>query len=469
MRWLCVGAAAALASADALASAFTHQSHSPQRRGLRQRPAHDAQSAAYDDADAPPRDDSACRSRAPARRKRRWARYPAAGESERAVEYLNLELDAGRTPPLYDWNGVVFACCKEGAGRAGAERALGLLRYMQDGGEHAPPPERSTYSPVVAALLRHGDWEAARGLLDRHLEARDLPPPDMVTWTKVMAACPPAEALAMFREIQKVAAPDAVSYNAIVKVLLSGGDLAGALDVYRQMRADAVPPDVVTFNTLMNGCRTHADWATSTRLFTEMDHAGVSPDQYVFGLAIGAFCELGDWKAALDLHRDMARRGVPRNQFTYTTVIDACAKAGELELALAALAEMEAEDQLTPGVRAFTAAVSACRPTGEWQRAKVLLERMQALKVAPNVLTYTAALSTCIGSGQLAWAIEIRGEMRSAGVEENRHTYNCLVSSAAAPLDTARRLPHDNSPCPPPHRLATHHPPAPRLRRGGSH
>lgn len=46
-------------------------------------------------------------------------------------------------------------------------------------------------------------------------------------------------------------------------------------------------------------------------------------------------------------------------------------------------------------VRSFSAAISACARSGQWQQSLELLNQMEGAKLAANIITYNAAISAC--------------------------------------------------------------------------
>ena len=75
----------------------------------------------------------------------------------------------------------------------------------------------------------------------------------------------------------RMAAPDAYTYTALVKVCDNAGDLGQALLVFAEMKAAGVPPDAVTFNSLISACANAGDLRKGTRFFQEMQDGGIQP------------------------------------------------------------------------------------------------------------------------------------------------------------------------------------------------
>ena len=101
------------------------------------------------------------------------------------------------------------------------------------------------------------------------------------------------------------------------------------------------------------------------------------------------------WKDACQLLSEMQRLGIQPGVKAYTATVSACAKCGQQTKALHLLAEMQAQG-IQPNVITYTAAISACEKSkDQWQTALKLLAEMQAQGIQPNVITYPAAISAC--------------------------------------------------------------------------
>lgn len=352
--------------------------------------------------------------------------------------------------------------------------------------------------------------------------------PNLKLWTTVLRAAsktrslPDAQiALASFEHFQRqqpTVQLDIVGYNTLVGLYAKLGDVHGALALLQTMKLNAaksrkwntassaggelsettpavnsIAPTVVTYNAVMNGMKAASDWVGIVRLYRSMVYeksAGAQPDAYIYGLVMLAQCELGRWDDALYTHDEMRSAGVLPNDVTYGLVLGACARLADVKRACSLLREMSTVAGLSPGVRHYTAAISACRPSGDWRVAKSLFEefllQQQTVVIAacnesdskanevlspsvqqattqrqevqikasgskdvikssksaraqqrrpssagPNVIMFTAAISTCIKFAELRWANELLRDMTRRGVLPNRYTYNCLLRVCA--------------------------------------
>jgi pentatricopeptide repeat protein len=87
------------------------------------------------------------------------------------------------------------------------------------------------------------------------------------------------------------------------------------------------------------------------------------------------------------------------------------------------------EQGVEPDTITYSALISACEKSGQWQKAVEIFGWMSMRRIEPNVYTYSALISACEKGGQWELAIEVFDEMRQAAVPPNVTTYNALISA----------------------------------------
>lgn len=96
--------------------------------------------------------------------------------------------------------------------------------------------------------------------------------------------------------------------------------------------------------------------------------------------------------------------------------------------ALALLAQMD-EEGIKPNTIVYSAAISACGASGEWESALALFERMEQLRVPRNTISYNAAIQACTRGGAWQHALTLFDRMGAAGVKRDSTTYNTAVKA----------------------------------------
>lgn len=77
-----------------------------------------------------------------------------------------------------------------------------------------------------------------------------------------------------------------LAYTAMVRVLVSEGNLAGCLLVWEEMKRDGVEPDVMMFVTLIHGCVRVGGCGGGNELFREIMEKGILIERAIYGVLI---------------------------------------------------------------------------------------------------------------------------------------------------------------------------------------
>jgi len=124
----------------------------------------------------------------------------------------------------------------------------------------------------------------------------------------------------------------------------------------------------------------------------------------------------------------MRQCGLAPNVFSFSAVISACGKSGQWERAVSLLEEMR-QCGVPPNVISFSAAISACEKGGQWERALLLLEEMRQCGIEPDVIIFSAAISACEKGGQWERALSLLEEMERCGIEPDVTIFSAAISA----------------------------------------
>lgn len=118
----------------------------------------------------------------------------------------------------------------------------------------------------------------------------------------------------------------------------------------------------------------------------------------------------------------------------YTTVINACAAADQADIALRLLGEMAEEKGLVPNAAACFAAARACKRAGQWERALVLIDDMEARGVPPVSAILECVADACLGAGRRDHALALLRRMRERGLGPPEGLYAKVRKTRSAAL-----------------------------------
>ena len=150
-----------------------------------------------------------------------------------------------------------------------------------------------TYSSVINACAKGGEWQRALGLLDE-MRSRGL-------------------------------VPDEITYNSVINACAKGDESQRALNLLDEMRSRGLVPNVITYNSVINACAKGGEWQRALNLLDEMRSHGLVPDEITYSSVIDA-CAKGKWQCALDLvRRNAAAQFDAGFGHSYDAALNACA------------------------------------------------------------------------------------------------------------------------------------------------
>lgn len=201
----------------------------------------------------------------------------------------------------------------QACGSAGQWReALRLLRAMLAEGI---APNASSFTSAIAACGAAGEWEQARRLIGAVRKAHGAGLLSVASYNAAIKACGDAgrfeEAVEVLREMEADAlsrgegtpAPDATTYTAAIKA--SGPAHEHAIRLLREMPTKGVTPTRISYNAAISSCGRGGEWELAESLFGEMVRLGLSPDVISYNSLISAFGGAGQWERAVGCLREM--------------------------------------------------------------------------------------------------------------------------------------------------------------------
>lgn len=188
--------------------------------------------------------------------------------------------------------------------------------------------------------------------------------------------------------------PDTVSYNVVIRLLLSSGRLDEAMGLLREMDSIDLYPDMVTYCCIIKG-----------------------------------LCDAGSLEAAARLIKVMKGHGCEPNSVVYSTILDGICMHGSLEMALEFLGGMEKEnEECKPNVVTYTTMIKGFVEKGMTNEALRILDRMDDSGLKPNRVTFATLLDGLCKEGQVEEALKVIDKFSGDGVRFDE-LYSMLVLS----------------------------------------
>lgn len=165
------------------------------------------------------------------------------------------------------------------------------------------------FSCVIQGLCRINDFEGAKALLSKMIEAGP----------------PPGNAI----------------FNTIINALSKSGDMAEAIKIMRMMEARGLKPDVFAYSVIMSGYAKGGEMEEAAKMLTEAKkkHCKLTPVTY--HTIIRGYCKLEQFEKAVKLLQEMEEYGVQLNTDEYNKLIQSlCLKAADWGMAEKLMEEM---------------------------------------------------------------------------------------------------------------------------------
>eukprot|EP00397_Hematodinium_sp_SG-2012_P007281 GEMP01007323.1.p1 GENE.GEMP01007323.1~~GEMP01007323.1.p1 ORF type:complete len:836 (+),score=241.27 GEMP01007323.1:655-3162(+) len=330
------------------------------------------------------------------------------------------------------------------------QRALALLRELEDTSTTPIQPTIVSYNVALHALIRGDQWVHALNLLRNMKLNADvvsvatvisgIPSWETalsvlqsydgrvvlgtgVTWSRAVNAalhvCAKhghwAQALALLASVEEKNR-DIVSYNTTLSAIAASRANRGqawmhALQLYRDMNDQRLAPTVVTYGSLIAVMEKSRQWRTAWSLFQHMhresgnstgNHSSIGANVVVCNNMLSALEKGNQWQHALRLLRVMSNGAVSRDDLRESNELRA--PGGDATM------------RVKPDVISFSAVLSAMERSGEWEQALKVLHAMHHQRVTPNVITYNAVLSA-LARGVLV--AEHRGTGHNASIKDD--------------------------------------------------
>ena len=211
-------------------------------------------------------------------------------------------------PNVVTYNAAMQACGSAGRWR----EALRLLRALLAEGI---APNATSFTSAIAACGAAGEWQQARRLIGAVRKAHGAGLLSVASYNAAIKACGDAgrfeEAVEVLREMEADAlsrgegtpAPDATTYTAAIKA--SGPAHEHAIRLLREMPTKGVTPTRISYNAAISSCGRGGEWELAESLFGEMVTLGLSPDVISYNSLISAFGGAGQWERAVGCLREM--------------------------------------------------------------------------------------------------------------------------------------------------------------------
>jgi len=382
-------------------------------------------------------------------------------DTQRAWKLTDAMVRAGVMPDAFTCS-ILMKCVKHNPSSEDIDRIVGLVRRAN------VRPDEVLVNCLLDACVRLRDPQRITHVLE-HFKASGVVPSPHAYSTLIRAyghARRVDRAKELWRELTSGSGSTQheEAFAAMVEACLAGGDLRGALAVFREASEElprfARAPSVfaacvkaciqnkqprlaielysetkdlficgrVAYNSLIDAVVRQGDMSRAGELFRDMTLKNVMPDLITYSTLVKGHCSRGDLEQGLQLLGQMQRRGIQPDAVLFNSILDGCAHKQMRTLTEQVLRDMEAAG-IAPSN--FTLSIL----TKLYGRCGDLEAAFHVVEIYPskygfelNAQVFTCLMSACIANGALPRAVEVFDGMIDAACAPDAKTFQTLLS-----------------------------------------
>ncbi|KAJ3702326.1 hypothetical protein LUZ61_006031 [Rhynchospora tenuis] len=235
----------------------------------------------------------------------------------------------------------------------------------------------------------------------------------------------PLAALRLFRLAPKsLRLPHSVkSYNAVLALLVSNGQIPLALSLFDEMRKENIVPTVGTHNVMLKALCVSGYVENAVKLFWGMAEV----DACSYNIIIDGLCKNGKLREAKELFDEMPKRGIEATVVSFTTVIHWFLKSGDAASAMEMFSEM-CKREISPNNVTYSSLIDGLCKEGQSIMAYDLLNRMIKERISPNGITYRSLICGLCKEERLNEAMEVFDRMRLHGKMPDADLFGKIIT-----------------------------------------
>ncbi|KAL2644941.1 hypothetical protein R1flu_012528 [Riccia fluitans] len=346
----------------------------------------------------------------------------------------------GHKIPLAIYN--LFAVFLRDAGKF--DSVLELFRRMKARGCE---PDAVTYTVAIGAAYSSRRAPEALSLHKEMVQKGHAL--GVGTWNMLIAVASKTGqvgvAVELFSEMRKTCKPDAYTFNTLISILCSLENKEDAQTFLRKLgiRADAInsceqgalelfrfmeriiAPDSVTYQTLIHAMCRSGRLQDCQDLVQEMEERGFRAGLVLYHRILQLLGHAGKVDKAWKLFLKMRTSNMPEGM-TYAMIIKILAKGGRFGKATKLLEEMEMKG-FAPSAFEYTPLIESLARAKRFQEADKLMKQMAKKGCRPDRMGYNSLIDTYCTAGKVAQAYRIFLKSVDDGCLPGTITYNSLI------------------------------------------
>lgn len=217
------------------------------------------------------------------------------------------------------------------------QKAVAIFEAMKDS-KHAVRPNMYSYTALISALARVGDWELAEKYFAEMTQLSKTDPtvaPNRVTFSSMISVYEKAKkfdsAIEMYeRQLAANIQPDLITYLSVLGACQASRDelaLSRAADILDNMHASKLTGTPMMYLNLLVACESNPKVAL--RVLSGMRQHGVEITPSMYNTVMQSLYTAGDKNNAVEIAKQADMQSVRLNHTFFDSVLRMCADAGD--------------------------------------------------------------------------------------------------------------------------------------------
>lgn len=331
----------------------------------------------------------------------------------------DLESSDDRIVDVVSYNTII-------KGFAAAKKLQNCMECLQLMLRKSIQPDEITLGTLLEACVQDQDSKTAFDLFRLLMGASENAPPVMdagmcsVFFRGLVRAGCLRHALHLYEEMKRwsVVKPDLVCYSVLIKALVDQHELARALELVEDLKANGEVPDDIIVTHLLEGCRFANNHSLGKKFFKEMLENGVRPSEYTLVTLLKLHGRCGFHKEAYDQVAAWERdHGWAPSVIHYTCLMSGCIRSKQHDQAWAAYQLMQAKG-IQPDSTTLSVLLQGMISAHMWNRVLAIAEANYEAKSSHDLgEPLNLALGLMLQTPNLRpRAVQLQEMMTAAGV-----------------------------------------------------
>eukprot|EP01018_Ginkgo_biloba_P022446 Gb_27176 [translate_table: standard] len=286
-------------------------------------------------------------------------------------------------------------------------------------------PNMVSWTAMIAAYVQHEHVEEALAFF---IEMQDAgKKPNQFTFASVLKACAALAALEQGRQMHSHVIKTGIELdvfvgNAIVTMYAKCGNMDSAEKVFEKIAA----PNMVSYTALIAGYAQNEHCEEALNLFGGMQQLGMIMDEFVFATVLSASASLAAIEPGNQVHTHVIKTGFESDVFVGNALVDMYIKCGNVKGARKVFDKMLHQDAIS-----WNSVIAGYTQNGHGEKALKLFCQMHIRGIETDQFTFASVLSASASLAAVEQGKQVHAYIIKTGCDTVVSVGNSLVDMYA--------------------------------------